>query len=246
MAKGTLVVGLGIFGREIAMSLSKRGHSVLAIDRDIDLIESIKDQVDQAMVLDTTDEAALYEAKVDEFETAVCAIGAQHIQNSILTTALLHQIGVPRIIARASDDLHSRILRRVGATEVLNPERQMGLRIANQIATPGIREVLRLARDVCVAEVVVPQSFVGQTPAGLDVRRKYGVTIIGVQRSHLDAGASADSEDVRDNEAMDGTDLLDGSRRLILNLEPEDVFRENDNLVVIGHEKDVRRLNALG
>lgn len=242
MAKNTVVIGLGIFGREIAISLSKRGHSVLAVDTDPELIESIKDQVDQAMILDTTDEGALYEAKIEEFETAVCAIGAQHIQNSILTTALLHQMGVPRIIARASDELHARILRQVGATEVLNPERQMGWRIANQIASPGIREVLRLARDVCIAEVPVPPSFVGKTPIGLDVRKKYGVTIIGVQRSK----PGAEGDGLASAEVAEGSRLMDGARQLILNMEPEDVFLEHDNLVVIGHEKDVQRLGGLG
>ena len=242
MGKSTVVIGLGIFGREIAVSLSKRGHSVLAVDTDSELVEAIKDQVDQAMILDTTDEGALYEAKIEEFETAVCAIGAQHIQDSILTTALLHQMGVPRIIARASDDLHARILRQVGATEVLNPERQMGWRIANQISSPGIREVLRLARDVCIAEVPVPPSFVGETPIGLDIRKKYGVNIIGVQRAI--SGAESESQSIA-GEELEGAQLMDGTRQLILNMEPDDVFRENDNLVAIGHEKDVQRLNGL-
>ncbi len=242
MGKSTVVIGLGIFGREIAVSLSKRGHSVLAVDTDAELVEAIKDQVDQAMILDTTDEGALYEAKIEEFEAAVCAIGAQHIQDSILTTALLHQMGVPRIIARASDDLHARILRQVGATEVLNPERQMGWRIANQISSPGIREVLRLARDVCIAEVPVPSSFVGETPVGLDIRKKYGVTIIGVHRAT--SGGEGESQNVG-GEELEGTQLMDGTRQLILNMEPDDIFMENDNLVVIGHEKDVQRLNGL-
>jgi len=158
MKPRTVVIGLGLFGREVAVSLARRGHSVLAIDQDLDAVEQIKDAVDHAAAMDTTDEAALREARLDEMETAVCAIGAQHIENSILTTALLHQLEVPRIISRAADNLHARILRQVGATEVVNPEQEMGWRVANQIASPGIREVLRLAEDVCVAEIPLPPS----------------------------------------------------------------------------------------
>ncbi len=247
MKPRTVVIGLGLFGREIALSLTRRGHSVLAVDVDAAAVEAIKDQVDQAVAMDTTDELALREARVDEMETAVCAIGAQHIEDSIMTTALLHQLEVPRIIGRALDDLHGRILRQVVATEVVNPEQEMGWRVANQIASPGIREVLRLAENVCVAEVPVPASFVGQTPAGLDIRQQYSVTVIGVQRA-VDV---SNGEDVPTDGTIAGRSdvgvgkLLDRQRRLILALDPNDPFREDDTLVVIGSEADVKRLSGL-
>jgi len=238
MKPKTVVIGLGLFGREIATVLARRGHTVLAVDVDPEAVEDIKDAVDQAVVLDTTDEAALREMKIDTMDTAVCAIGAQHMQDSILTTALLHQLDVPRIIARAADPLHARILRQVGATEVLNPEREMGTRIANQIATPGIREVLRLADDVFVAEIPIPPSFVGNTPAGLNIRPRYGVTVVGLQRGRGEARSVIGTSDT--GEAAPGR-----KRQLILNLEPTVVFQEDDSLVVIGNEEDVKRLSGL-
>ncbi|MFO7821243.1 MAG: TrkA family potassium uptake protein [Lentisphaeria bacterium] len=237
----TVVIGLGLFGREIATALSKRNHSVLAVDRSPNLVEEIKEEVDEALVLDTTDERALYDAKVNEMNTAVCAIGAQHIENSILTTALLHQIGVPEIVVRASDDLHGRILRQVGATKVINPEEEMGWRLANQIASPGLREVLRLAPDVCLAEIPLPAGFIGETPESLNVRRKFGVTVVGVQR-RTEAGAVAESKAAADIKSEAG---FQGAKRLILDIVPDSPFEEGDVLIVVGHEDKVKKLSAL-
>ncbi len=241
MKPKTVVIGLGLFGREVALSLTRRGYAVLAVDQDPEAVETVKSAVDEAMILDTTDEAALHEARIEDMAVAVCAIGTQHMENSILTTALLRQLGIPRIVVRAANDLHARILRQVGATDVVNPEQEMGRRIAHQIASPGIREILSLAEGMCVAEVPIPPSFVGQTLAGLDVRRKYGVNVIGVQRKttsvHLDAAVlPEDTASAR----------LDHARRFILNVPPSEELVEDDVLVVIGSEEDVRRLGGLG
>ncbi len=245
MKSNIAVIGMGIFGREVALSLSRQGYSVLAIDINIDIIESMKDRVAQAVVLDATDEAALYEAKVDEMPTVVNAIGTHHIEKSILATALLRQLEVPRIIARATNELHGRILRQVGASEVVNPEQDMGRKIAYQIARPGLREVLSLAEGVCVAEQPIPASFVGKNLAELDIRRKYGVTVIGVQRITKSPGLHGDLP--TSQKQMDASRLLDQNRRLILNFMPQkDVFKEDDTLVVIGKEEDVNRLSGLG
>ncbi len=239
-----VVIGMGLFGTEVALSLTERGYSVLAIDSDAEMVEAVKDHVAQALVLDTTVEAALYQAKVDEASTVVNAIGTGHVQNSILTTALLRQLEIPRIIARAANPLHARILRQVGATEVVNPEEDMGRKLAYQIARPGIREILTLAEDVCVADVPAPPSFVGRTLAELDVRAKYGVTVIGVQRVRLAPGLGAATDSER---SRSGRNLLDQNRRFILNVDPQrDRILEDDTLVVIGREDGVSKLSGLG
>lgn len=240
------VIGMGIFGREVAFSLSQRGFPVLVIDRDADMVEPVKDHVARAMVLDTTMEAALLEAKIDEMSVVVNAIGMQHIENSILTTALLYELRVPRIVARATNKLHERILLQVGATEVVNPERDMGCKVAHQVARPGLREVLPLAEGVCVAEVPVPQSFVGKNLAELGVRRNYGVNVVAVQRvrlaQDLDAGPSSQGDGPDDGVER----LLDMNRRMILNVDPQkDRFLKDDAMVVIGREDDVNRLTGL-
>jgi trk system potassium uptake protein TrkA len=239
------VIGMGIFGREVALSLSKRGFSVLAIDQDPEIIEAVKDEVSRSAVMDSTNEHALLEAKVDSMAVVVNAIGTRHIENSILTTALLRELNVPRIIARATNKLHERILRQVGANEVINPEREMGRKIAHQIARPGLHEVLSLTEGVCVAEVPVPKSFVGKTLQELDVRRKYNITVIGVQRVRLVHAVDKETETGEQDSFREN--LLDGNRRMILDVSPrQDKFLEDDELVVIGHEDDVNRLAGLG
>jgi len=243
MVARVVVIGLGIFGREVAPSLTKRGFSVMAIDCMSGPIEDVKDIVAQAIIADTTDEGALYEAKVDEASVVVNAIGTRHVENSILTTALLRQLQVPRIVARAVNDLHARILRQVGASEVINPEQDMGRKLAHQISRPGLKEVLSLAEGVCVAEIPVPPSFVGRSLAELDVRRRYNVNVVGVQRVKLapDLDLSPDDRD------GGGARLLDETRRFILNIVPhQDTFLIDDTLVVIGREEDVSRLTGLG
>ncbi len=106
---------MGIFGKRAALSLTERGVSVLAIDRVHMLVEGIKDQVDQALILETTDEAALREAGIDRMDMAICAIRNQHVEDGILTTALLSKLGVKRILARAGNPLQERILQQVGS-----------------------------------------------------------------------------------------------------------------------------------
>jgi trk system potassium uptake protein TrkA len=224
MKRQIAVIGLGMFGREVAVSLAEMGFSVMAIDSDPELVEAIKDEVTQALILDTTSENALLDAKIDGIEVVVNAIGTQHIENSILTTALLHQLGVAHIVARATTSLHARILRQVGAHEVINPEEDMAHKLAHQLARPGLRDILALAEGVCVAELPVPPSFVGKTIAQLDVRKNYSVNIIGIQRLDTDGG----------------------KRHMELSISPtEDVFREGDLLVIIGRDKDLDRLSAL-
>jgi trk system potassium uptake protein TrkA len=239
------VIGLGLFGKEVCLSLAGRGLSVLAVDQDPDMIEAVKDDVDEAVVMDSTNADSLREARIDEMSVVVCAIGTEHLENSILTTSLLHQFEVPRIIVRAANALHARILYQVGATEVVNPEREMGRRVAQQIASPGVREILRLSQDdVCVSEIPVPSGFVGKTLAGLDVRRHYRVTVIGIQRLTAGAGPERKAEKISEDEG--GRDLLGGPRRFILNMDPNDRFEADDMLVVVGNEKDLKRLSGIG
>lgn len=245
------VIGLGVFGREVAVNLARLGYSVLAIDQDPAAVEAVKDDVDSAVVLDTTSEEALYEAKLDEMPVVIVTIGAEHIEDSIMTIALLRQLQVPRIIGRARNDLHGRILRQVGATEIINPEQEMGRRLAMQVVRPGFREVFSLAEGVWLAEVPVPPSFVGQTLAGLQVRRKYNLTVLGVKRVAAAGSGTAAPPAPGEGAAPAvpegaGRALLDRARDLVLNLGPKEPFLADDLLLVIGSETDIRRLSGLG
>ncbi len=234
MTFGCTVIGLGRFGMEVAISLAKRHFSVLAIDKNRKFVDEISEHVEQAISLDATDEDALREAHINEMAVAVVAIGDKNIENSILTTALLRQLGTPRIIARAATDLHARILRLVGATEVINPEKEMGARTAQRISAPGLNELIPLAENAALAELNVPSSFIGRTILEMRVRSRYGVNIIALRRLNISTEVA---EEARPSQEM--------RRAFILNPDPEEHFRAGDILVVAGTEEDVRRVAAL-
>lgn len=244
MNKRVAVIGLGIFGFEVAQRLEQEGFVVIAIDKDAEIVESIKDKVSQALVLDSTDELALKASNVDSVGLVINAIGMQNLEQSILTTAILHQFNIPKIIARATSKLHKRILQQVGATEVINPEQKMGRRLATRLANPNLTEMLNLAGDVCVAEVPLPFSFCGKSLLDVDVRKRYGVTVVGVQRMTVKSSLSDDKPTSRAQ--FEAGRSLDQKRKLIVHIDAKsDKFDADDTLVVIGREKDIAKLVAL-
>ena len=222
------VIGLGRFGMEVALCLAHRHIPVLAVDQNREMVEEISQHVDNALCFDTTSESALRDARIHEMPLAVVAIGDHHVEDSILTTALLRQIGVPRIIARASTDLHAKILRVVGASEVVNPEKEMGVRTAQRVVAPGLTELIPLSEGVAIAELRVPSGFVGRSMMDLRVRGRYGVNVVAVRRRARD-------------QALD--EPL--TTAFLLNPAPDEPFEANDILVVAGKEDDVKNLAAL-
>ncbi|NLF40437.1 TrkA family potassium uptake protein [bacterium] len=232
-----VVIGLGRFGTEVALWLAKHHFPVLAVDTRRQLVDQISAEVDQALALDSTNETALLDARIHEMTVAVCAIGDNHIEDSIMTTALLHQVGVPRIISRASTELHARILRVVGATEVVNPEKEMGVRTAQRIAHPVISELIPLAEGAAVAELVVPESFIGYSLAELRLRSRYGVNLIGIRRF-----AKQDEEHGAESDESSALQ----PHQFILNPSPTQPFERGDILVLVGSEDNVKRLASLG
>ncbi len=145
-----------------------------------------------------------------------------------MTTALLNQIGVKKIIARASTDLHANILKVVGAHEVTNPEKEMGDRIAQKIVTPGLSEIFPIAKGATIAELDVPKSFVGKNIVELRIRSRYGVNIIGVRRLKYD---SKIDDDTKKQE-----------RNFIINFKPDETLQADDVLVIAGAENDVKKI----
>lgn len=175
------VLGLGRFGRAVALSLIREGQAVLAVDINPERIEMMADQADAVVSADTTDEASLSGLRLERMSCVVVAIGPKSTEASILTTALLRQVGVPRIIARAFNELHARVLVAVGAHEVINPEDEMGRRLARRLAHPAIVDQLELG-DATIAEIEAPETFVGQDLAALDLRNRYRISVLGLRR----------------------------------------------------------------
>lgn len=209
------VIGMGRFGRSLAINLARAGHSVLAIDTDEAIVAELALELDAVVAADATDEAVLRELNVDRMGTAVVAIGTDSMQASILATALLRQLGVPRIIARSLSPLHARVLVAVGAHTVVNPEEEVGQRLARRLAEPSILKRYELSGGASLAEVELPASFLDKTVIELDVRARFGVTVLAVRRD----------DEIKPIETG------------------QETFLENDVLVVLGPDDGVRRLS---
>lgn len=211
------VIGLGMFGRNVALGLTQHRQSVLAIDSNEEQVRALSAELDAVVCADATDETALRELRLERVACAVVTIGAEAREASILTTTLLRQIGVPRIVARSFSDLHARALLAVGAHAVVNPEQEAGERLARQLARPNILERLELGDNTELVEIEAPETFVGKTLIDLDVRRKHAISVVAIRR-----GATVRA-------SIEGTERLE----------------EGDVLVVIGAPAAIRRVASL-
>jgi len=158
------VIGLGRFGRAVARSLSQDGQAVLAIDKDPDRLQLVANTVEAIAVIDATSEEAVTELRLSRMAGVVVAMGPRATEASILTTAILKQRGVERIVARAFDDAHARVLLAIGASEIINPEDEVGSRLAAHLARPGIVSRMELGGE-WLALVDAPHSLSGRTLA---------------------------------------------------------------------------------
>ncbi len=177
-----VVIGLGMFGRMVATSLAREGQAVLAIDNNEEEVARMAADLDAVVRADATDESALRELQLERMSCAVVAIGAESMEASILATALLRQIGVPRIVARSLSELHARVLRAVGAHEVVSPEVEMGERLAYRLSHPNVLDRVELGANTELAELEVPAQYVGKTLVEIDVRRRFDITVVAIQR----------------------------------------------------------------
>ncbi|MBN2191658.1 MAG: TrkA family potassium uptake protein [Polyangiaceae bacterium] len=182
MKKQALVIGLGQFGMSVARALAARQAEVLAVDVRDARVRAAAAFASEAACFDATDEAALARTSPERRDVCVCAIGDEATEASILCTALLKQMGARRVIARSNDELHARILTLVGASQVVNPEREFGDRFANQVLFEGIRGEMALGDGLLVSEVLAPASFVGKTLGALQLPRRFGVTVVAIRK----------------------------------------------------------------
>jgi trk system potassium uptake protein len=220
------VIGLGRFGFKVAEILADKGAQVIAIDKDPALVEKIKDIVTEAVQLDSTDEEALRESGVEGVDVAVVSIG-ECVESSILTTAILKNFGIKEIVARASTKLQAQILKEVGATRVVFPEEDMGLRVANSILAPGVLEYIELGADYNLAEIEVKGEFTGRSIKELDIKSKYGVNVIMIMKR------------IKQEIGKEGKLVEKEIKELPT---PDYVLGSNDILVVVGDSGDIEAL----
>jgi trk system potassium uptake protein len=181
MKKQAVVIGLGQFGMALAQSLSARGVDVMAIDTKEERVRTAATFTADAICFDGTDEVALAQTSPQRRDVCVCAIGDESRESSIIVTALLRQMGAPLVVARATDPLHERILRLVGAHQVVNPERAFGERLATRLMHTGVIEEVPLGEDLLITEIEVPQTCIGRTLEELALPRKHAMTVIAIR-----------------------------------------------------------------
>jgi trk system potassium uptake protein TrkA len=200
----------------MATTLSELGQDVIGVDGDAERVRQLADTVTQAVELDATDERALRSIGIQDVDVAVVSIG-ENIESSLLVVMQLREIGVKSIVAKAVTPLHGRILEKLGVSRVIFPEREMAVRIGHGLVMPNVIDYIELSRDFSIVEVPAPDMFVGRTLKQLELRPKYGLTLIAIKRrpSPTDAeitniSPSAD-ETIR---AGDVLSLLGGNERL--------------------------------
>jgi trk system potassium uptake protein TrkA len=174
------VIGLGSFGSNVARTLYERGHEVVAIDKDKDRIEEAKSFSSHAVLTDASAKENLEALGITDMDVVVVSLGSA-MEASILTVLHLHELGLKRIVAKASTEDHGKILDAVGATEVINPEKDMAVRTALKLTSPNILECLPLMSGVSIEEIAPPERFIGKSLRDLDLRNKYGIQVIAVR-----------------------------------------------------------------
>lgn len=215
MSQQILIIGLGQFGMSLARTLSKRGAEVLAGDKRKNLVEEAAAFVTEAMVIDATDEAELARLEPRKRDSAVCAIGDDSKEASIICTALLRQMGTPVVIARANDRLHQRILQLVGAHQVINPEQEFGKRFANRLLYRDVIAETNLGEDLQLTEIHIQPSMIGKNLIDLALPKRFGVMVVGIRR---------------------------GSASKILQPSPSDPLQADDNLIIVSNETAIPKL----
>ena len=193
--KQFLVIGLGRFGESVAKTLYELGNDVLAIDSDGTVIQEISDHVTHAAQVEVIDENNLKALGVGNFDVAIIAMGTD-VQASIMATILVKELGVKYIIAKASNDLHAKVLYKIGADRVVFPERDMGVRVAHNLRSSNILDFIELSPDYTIAEMVSLDEWHGKTLKQLNVRAVYGVNIVAIKRNDVVVNVSPAADDV--------------------------------------------------
>ncbi|MEK6630365.1 MAG: TrkA family potassium uptake protein [Acidobacteriota bacterium] len=175
------VIGLGRFGSAIATTLTELGQDVIGIDGNEERVQKLADLVSNTAQLDATDERALRQAGIQEVDVAVISIG-ENIEASLLVVMLAKELGIPRIIAKAVTPLHGRILERLGVSRVIFPEREMAIRLAHSLVVPNVLDYIELSRDFGIIELPAPPDFVGKSLRQLQLRNRFGLTLIAIKR----------------------------------------------------------------
>jgi trk system potassium uptake protein TrkA len=175
------IIGLGSFGSYLARTLYDKGHEVMVIDKNKDRVEEAKNFSTQPVWMDSADKESLQALGVQDMDVVVVSLGPE-MEPSILTVLYLHELGVNRIMAKALSADHGKILEAIGATDVIYPERDMAIRLAQRLSSRNVLEYLPLAENISIQEIVPPESFIGKKLKDLNLTNRYHVQVIAIKQ----------------------------------------------------------------
>ena len=211
--KQFIVIGCGRFGTSVAMTLYKLGYDVLAVDRDLEKVQEMSEYVTHAVQIDAIDEPSLKSIGIRNFDVAVVAIGS-NMQASIMATLIAKDMGVKRVIAKAQNELHAKVLYKIGADKVIFPERDMGVRVAHNLVSSNILDVIEFAPDYSIIEVAPLPEWEDKSLKELKLPNLYGVSVMAIKTGDK------------------------------INISPyaDDVIKKNDVVVILGHNDNLKKI----
>jgi trk system potassium uptake protein len=220
LSKQFAVVGMGRVGASLVRTLESLGHDILGIDCDEDRIQDLSDEVPNANLVaaDATEDSVLRDLGLEQFDGAAVVIG-ESIQASVLVTLILKDLGVPMIFSRANNDLHARVLERVGADHVIQPEKEFGEFLARQMSLPGLQDYVELGQDEAIIEMEVPQLWIGKSLADLQLHRKKNLTVLAIKGRERGGTLPQPETPLQEGDIL----ILGGPKKQLDKLDPADV-----------------------
>ncbi|MBQ6875777.1 MAG: TrkA family potassium uptake protein [Lachnospiraceae bacterium] len=210
--KSILLIGLGRFGRHIAMKLRDLNHQVMAVDQNEVLVQEMLPFVTNAQIGDSTNQSFLESLGVDNYDVCIVAIG-NDFQSSLETTSLLKELGAKLVVSRAETDVQEKFLLRNGADEVVYPEKQLAKWTAIRYSADHILDYIELDGEHAVFEVMIPENWLGKTVAQIDIRKKYHINIMGIKRG----------------------------KQLDLTITPDTILSQGQTMMVLGSYRDIQK-----
>jgi trk system potassium uptake protein TrkA len=228
--KQYVVIGLGRFGSSVAKTLAGKGQQVLAVDSKEDVVQDLAEYVTNAVCIDATEEKALKNIGAQSADIAIVAIG-KSLEASILVTLALKQLGIPKIIAKAVSENQGKVLEKLGVSEVVFPERDMGEKLANKLIAPEVVEEINLSPEYSLFEISTPQEFIGKSLKELEIRARHSINIIAIKRKIKPVGRKAA-----------------GKLPEILYILPkgDDILMDQDTLLMLGTYQAIEKMKKEG
>ena len=208
------VAGLGRFGKSVAVTLEKMGYDVMAMDSNEEVVQDLSDTLGYVVCGDCSDEKSLAAIGAGNADIAVVSVG--DLSASLMTTLLLKEMGVKKIVVKALGSVHGKMLQKIGADKIIYSEKEMGIRVAHNLISPGIVDYIEMENNITILSIHVPAEWVGKSILDIDIRRKYNITVVAIKRQG----------------------------EMFVNPRPDMKLDAHDMLIILGDSESVKRVTA--